>query len=70
MLRLTIRAYGQARQQTARLVELITAWDAADRPGTDRLRIDAYLSGIPHPDLGGLVHAAPHTTFVISSSSA
>jgi protein-L-isoaspartate(D-aspartate) O-methyltransferase len=86
MLRLTVRGYGEARQQTARLQELIMAWDAAGRPGTDHLRIDAYPSGIrlagagrsappdavgiPHAGTGGIVHAAPHTTFVISSSRA
>jgi hypothetical protein len=78
MLRLTVRGYGEARQQTARLQELIMAWDAASRPGTDRLRIDAYPSGVVPPDTGAIVlpdagsivHAAPHNTFVISSSRA
>jgi protein-L-isoaspartate(D-aspartate) O-methyltransferase len=86
MLRLTVRGYGEARQQTARLQELIMAWDAAGRPGTDQLRIDAYPSGIGQagvggsvspdtgsivpPGAGGIVHAARHTTFVISSSRA
>ncbi|MGH3123320.1 MAG: hypothetical protein ACRDND_20205 [Streptosporangiaceae bacterium] len=63
MLQLTVRGYGEARQQTARLMELIMAWDAASRPGTDRLRIDAYPSGIvpqdtrgvPQLDAGGIV---------------
>ena len=78
MLRLTVRGYGEAQQLTARLQELIMAWDAASRPGTDHLRIDAYPSGIGlagaggsvPPDADGFVHAAPHTTFVISSSRA
>ncbi|MGH3423069.1 MAG: hypothetical protein ACRDOD_26125, partial [Streptosporangiaceae bacterium] len=70
MLRLTVRGYGEARQQKARLQELIMAWDAASGPGTDQLRIDAYPSGVVPPDAGGIVHAAPHTTFVISSSRA
>jgi protein-L-isoaspartate(D-aspartate) O-methyltransferase len=83
MLRLTVRGYGEARQQTARLRELIMAWDAASRPETGRLRIDAYPAGVPQPDTGGpvppdtggipppdaggLVHVTPHATFVISS---
>jgi hypothetical protein len=76
MLRLTVRGYGEARQQQARLRELIVAWDAAGRPGPDRLRIDAYPAGVPNPDAGGItspdagaiVHVTPHATFVISSS--
>ena len=70
MLRLTVRGYGEAGQQTARLKELIVAWDAAGRPGTGRLRIDAYPSGVPRPDTGGIVHVTPHATFVISWSGA
>jgi hypothetical protein len=70
MFRLTVRGYGEARQQTARLRELIMAWDAASRPETDQLRIDAYPSGIGQAGAGGIVHAATHTTFVISSSQA
>jgi protein-L-isoaspartate(D-aspartate) O-methyltransferase len=86
MLQLTVRGYGEAPQQTARLRELILAWDAAGRPGSGRLRIDAYPSGVvppdtggvPHPDSGGvvspdtgrIVHVTPHAAFVISSSGA
>ena len=84
MLQLTVRGYGEARQQQARLKELIVAWDAAGRPGPDHLRIDAYPSGVPYPDTGGvvprtpvhapdagdIVHVTPHATFVISSSRA
>jgi hypothetical protein len=55
MLQLTVRGYGDARQQQARLKELIVAWDAAGRPGPDQLRIDAYPSGVPYPDTGGIV---------------
>lgn len=68
MLRLTVRDYGEARQQQARLKELILAWDAAGRPGTDRLRIDAYPSGVMPPDAGDIVHVTTHAAFVISSS--
>ena len=69
-LRLTIRGYGEARQQQARLSALIVAWDAAGRPGPGHLRIDAYPSGVPYPGSGGVVHVTPHATFVISSSQA
>jgi hypothetical protein len=69
-LRLTIRGYGEARQQQARLRALIVAWDAAGRPEPGHLRIDAYPSGVPHPGSGGVVHVTPHATFVISSSRA
>jgi protein-L-isoaspartate(D-aspartate) O-methyltransferase len=67
---LTVRGYGEARQQQARLKELIVAWDAAGRPGPDQLRIDAYPSGVVPPDAGDIVHVTPHATFVISSSRA
>jgi hypothetical protein len=70
MLQLTVRGYGDARQQQARLQELIVAWDAAGRPGPDQLRIDAYPSGVMPPDVGDIVHVTPHATFVISSSRA
>ncbi len=56
LLRLTVRGYGEARQQTARLKELIMAWDAASRPGTGRLRIEAYPSGVMPPYSGGVPH--------------
>ena len=46
LLQLTVRGYGEARQQQARLGELIAAWDAAGRPGPGHLRIDAYPSGV------------------------
>jgi hypothetical protein len=78
MLQLTVRGYGEARRQQARLKELIVAWDAAGRRGPDHLRIDVYPSGVPYPDSGGIVtpnsggivHVTPHATFVISSSRA
>jgi hypothetical protein len=70
MLQLTVRGYGDARQQQARLKELIVAWDAAGRPGPDQLRIDAYPSGVTPPDAGDIVHVTPHAAFVISSSRA
>ena len=70
MLQLTVRGYGEARQQQARLKELVEAWDAAGRPGPDQLRIDAYPSGVMPPDAGDIVHVTPHATFVISSSRA
>jgi protein-L-isoaspartate(D-aspartate) O-methyltransferase len=64
-LELAVRRHGQAGQQAARLAKLATAWDAAGRPGIDRLRIDAYPSGIVAPPVGtDLVHAA-HTTFAV-----
>ncbi len=84
LLQLTVRGYGEARQQQARLGELIAAWDAAGRPGPGHLRIDAYPSGVVPPDSGGvppdsggvppdagdIVHVTPHATFVISLSRA
>jgi len=66
MLELAVRGYGQAEQETARLGELVTAWDAAGRPGTDRLRIDAYPAGSSPPPAEGSLHRARHTTFVVS----
>jgi protein-L-isoaspartate(D-aspartate) O-methyltransferase len=68
VLELAVRAYGEARQETVRLGELVAAWDAASRPQADRLRIEAYPTGTPLPDIAGTVHVAPHTTFVVSSS--
>ena len=70
VLQLTVRGYGEARQQQARLRELIAAWDAAGRPGPGHLRIDAYHSGVMPPDTGDIVHVTPHATVVISSSRA
>jgi protein-L-isoaspartate(D-aspartate) O-methyltransferase len=66
MLDLAVRSYGAAEQQAIRLGELVTAWDAASRPGADRLRIDAYPSGFLLPGIEGSVHPALHTTFVVS----
>jgi protein-L-isoaspartate(D-aspartate) O-methyltransferase len=65
MLELAVRAYGEAAQEVLRLGQLVTAWDAAGRPGADRLRIDAYPSGSSVPDSEGSVHAARHTSFVV-----
>jgi protein-L-isoaspartate(D-aspartate) O-methyltransferase len=65
-LELAVRGYGQAGPETARLRELVTAWDAAGRPGAGRLRIDAYPAGVSPPGTGGSVHPALHTTFVVS----
>jgi protein-L-isoaspartate(D-aspartate) O-methyltransferase len=65
-LELAVRGYGQAGQETARLRELIAAWDAAGRLGAGRLRIDAYPAGISPPRTGGSVYRALHTTFVVS----
>jgi protein-L-isoaspartate(D-aspartate) O-methyltransferase len=71
-LELAVRGYGQAGQQTARLASLITAWDAAGRPGVDRLHIDAYPSGTSPPAGADLdpathctLHPATHTTFAV-----
>lgn len=68
MVELALRAHGQAERETARFAELIAAWDAAGRPGTDRLRIDAYPAGASLPGTDGVVQIAPHTTFVVSST--
>ena len=65
-LELAVRGYGQAGPEAARLGELIASWDAAGRPGADRLRIDAYPAGVSRPAAGGSVHPARHTTFVVS----
>ena len=65
MLELAVRPYGEAGQESLRLGQLVTAWDAAGRPVTDRLRIDAYPSGSSVPDSGGSVHVARHTSFVV-----
>jgi protein-L-isoaspartate(D-aspartate) O-methyltransferase len=64
-LELAVRPYGEAAQEALRLSQLVTAWDAAGRPGADRLRIDAYPSGSSVPDSEGSVHAARHASFVV-----
>jgi protein-L-isoaspartate(D-aspartate) O-methyltransferase len=71
-LELAVRGYGEAGQQAARLAGLVTAWDAAGRPGLDRLHIDAYPSGVsppagtdPHPATPTTLHHATHTTFAV-----
>ena len=69
-LQLTVRGYGEAQRQQARLKELIVAWDAAGRPGPDHLHVNAYPSGTTPPDAGDVVHVTTHATFVISSSRA
>jgi hypothetical protein len=66
-LELAIRRCGLAERETLRLGELVLAWDAADRPSADRLRIDAYPSGTPTPGTEGSVHPARYMTFVVSS---
>jgi protein-L-isoaspartate(D-aspartate) O-methyltransferase len=63
-LELAVRGYGEAGQQAARLADLVMAWDAAGRPGIDRLHIDAYPSGSSPPTDAGL-HRATHTTFAV-----
>jgi protein-L-isoaspartate(D-aspartate) O-methyltransferase len=60
-LELAVRGYGEAAQQAARLAELVAGWDAAGRPGIDRLHIDAYPSGTS-PPAGTDLHTATHTT--------
>jgi protein-L-isoaspartate(D-aspartate) O-methyltransferase len=67
MIDLAVRRYGQAAQQATRLRELMLAWDAAARPGANRLRIAAYPSDCPVPDTGGSLYHARHATFVVSS---
>jgi protein-L-isoaspartate(D-aspartate) O-methyltransferase len=80
-LELAVRGYGEAGQQAARLAGLVTAWDAAGRPGIDRLHIDAYPSGsspsadteLPAdtglkpatPAMHTTLHRATHTTFAV-----
>jgi protein-L-isoaspartate(D-aspartate) O-methyltransferase len=64
-LDLAVRGYGEAGPQVARLSELVMAWDAAGRPGIDRLRIDAYPPGFP-PPAGAEPLRAAHATFVVS----
>ncbi len=66
---LATRAYGGGNEEAVRLCQLVRAWDAAGRPRTDRLHIDAYPSGTPPTGASGRVHAAPHTTFVVSLAS-
>jgi len=66
-LDLAVRTCGSADEEARRLGELVKAWDAAIRPGADRLRIDAYPAGAAVPDNEGSVHRARHTTFVVSS---
>lgn len=66
-LALAVRTHGAAEREAARLTELLRGWDAAGRPAAESLRIDAYPSGAPVPENGGVVCAAAHTTFVISS---
>jgi protein-L-isoaspartate(D-aspartate) O-methyltransferase len=69
---LAIRGYGEARDETARLRELVSAWDGAGRPAAHRLHIDAYPAGspLPAPPGNGNVYAARHTTFVVSGTTA
>jgi protein-L-isoaspartate(D-aspartate) O-methyltransferase len=59
---LAVRGYGEAGRQTAKLTELAIAWDAAGRPGVDRLQIDAYPSSVGSPP-GANLFRATHTTF-------
>jgi protein-L-isoaspartate(D-aspartate) O-methyltransferase len=67
MLELAVRACGFADDEVTRLAELVKTWDAAKRPGADRLQIDAYPSGAAVPEAGGTVHSARHMSFVVSS---
>jgi hypothetical protein len=66
MLNLAVAGHGHAGQQVARLRALAAAWDAAGRPGADRLHIAAYPAGLTPPDTIGRIHRTPNTTFVIS----
>lgn len=43
---LYIRSFGPNRQLVRRLIEQITAWDAAGRPTTDRMRVKAYPQAV------------------------
>ena len=67
VLELAARACGEANQEAIRLDELVTGWDAANRPGPDTLRIDAYASGTTPPGIEGMAHPARHVTFVVAS---
>jgi protein-L-isoaspartate(D-aspartate) O-methyltransferase len=60
---LAVRGYGEAARQTARLTELAIAWDAAGRPGVDRLQIDAYPAATSPPGIN--LFRARHTTFAV-----
>jgi protein-L-isoaspartate(D-aspartate) O-methyltransferase len=46
---LTVHAYGNDSVADD-LVAHVRAWDAAGKPGTEGLRIDAYPAGVPVPD--------------------
>jgi protein-L-isoaspartate(D-aspartate) O-methyltransferase len=48
---LTVHGYGNASAADD-LVAHVQDWDAAGRPGTEGLRIDAYPAGVPCPDDG------------------
>jgi protein-L-isoaspartate(D-aspartate) O-methyltransferase len=39
---LFVRGYGRADMLAQQLIEQVRAWDTAERPGTDRLRVRAY----------------------------
>jgi protein-L-isoaspartate(D-aspartate) O-methyltransferase len=62
---LAVRQYGEAGPQAARLTELAVAWEAAGRPGADRLQIDAYPSGPICPPAGATLVRTAHTTFAV-----
>ncbi|HEX3589959.1 MAG TPA: methyltransferase, FxLD system [Pseudonocardiaceae bacterium] len=47
------------------LAELVRGWDAAGRPGTERLRIDAYPMGGPTPPAGPAI-SKRHHRFLLS----
>jgi protein-L-isoaspartate(D-aspartate) O-methyltransferase len=61
-----LAAHGYGDEAVAEsLVAHVRSWDAAGRPGTDGLRIDAYPAGVPCPE-GGLVLEKKHSRLVLS----
>jgi protein-L-isoaspartate(D-aspartate) O-methyltransferase len=64
---LAVRPCGMADREARRLTELVRAWDAAGRPGADRLLVDAYPAGDVVPYTSGNAQSAQHMTFIVSS---
>jgi protein-L-isoaspartate(D-aspartate) O-methyltransferase len=64
---LEARGYGQdAAALAAELAGQVRAWDAAGRPGTEGLRVDAYpRDGVPPPETADVVVERPSTRFVL-----
>ena len=59
---LAARPFGPNGEELAeRLAAHVRAWDAADRPSTADLRVNAYRSDRPSPPAGTATIALPHT---------